>query len=507
MSDREHARHPGGCCIDSRSKASSRRTVVLAPTSLREAPTPNRRSPWLSLDLTQDPLSLEDGARVAVVGGGPAGSLFATFCRQIAKLVEVDLAIDLFEPRLFDHRGPAGCNHCGGIISESLVQMLAAEGIEIPGGVVQRGIDSYVLHMDIGTVRIDPPGREKRIAAVYRGNGPRVSELSDTESFDRYLLELAVEHGANVERRLVSGLAWHEGRPRVLCADGFAGDYDLLVLASGINSNLLAEVERLGIGFRPPKTVKTFITEFRLGRETIERTLGTSMHVFLLDLPNLEFGALIPKGDFVTACLLGQHIDDDLVRSFLSSPEVASCFPGGILPAACCHCFPRINVGPRGPAWGDRVVMIGDSGVTRLYKDGIGAAYRTAKSAATTAVLQGVSAASFARHYGAACRRIDRDNAIGKFLFTCGHAAQHARAARRALLRMTRAEQADPESSKLLSSILWDLFTGSSSYGDILERGLKPQFAGGLLRHLLAGGWRDPEPETDPPAERSASHA
>jgi len=466
-----------------------------------------RRSSWLDLDPAGDPLSLEHGSRVAVVGGGPAGSLFATFCRQLSALVELDIEVDIFEPRRFDHRGPAGCNHCGGIISESLVQMLAAEGIEIPGEIIQRGIDSYVLHMDVGTARIDPPGREKRIAAVYRGNGPRLSEITDTVSFDRYLQELALEHGARVERRLVSGFGWHDGRPRVDCADGFRRDYDLLVLASGINSNLLAAVERLGIGFRAPKAVKTFITEFRLGRETIERTLGASMHVFLLDLPNLEFGALVPKGDFVTAVLLGQRIDDDLVRSFLASPEVSSCFPGGVLPPACCHCFPRINVGPRGPAWGDRVVMIGDSGVTRLYKDGIGAAYRTAKSAATTAVLQGISAASFARHYGAACRRIDRDNAIGKFLFACGHTAQHARVARRALLRMTRAEQADPGSPKLLSSILWDLFTGSSSYRDILERGLKPQFAAGLVRHLVAGGWHDPAPEIPTPTEGSASHA
>ncbi len=451
-----------------------------------------RRGAWL--DSRRDPLSLESGDRVAVVGAGPAGSLFAIFFRQLADLLQLDIEVDLFEPRRFEHRGPAGCNHCGGVISESLVQMLATEGVEIPGQVIQRGIDSYVLHMDIGTVRIDPPGREKRIAAVYRGNGPRVSEVTDQISFDRYLLDLAVEHGARVEPRLVADLEWVDARPRVVCGDGFQRSYELLVLASGINSNLLDAAENLGIGFRAPKSVKTFITELRLGRETIERTLGSSMHVFLLDLPNLEFGALIPKGDFVTACLLGQRIDDDLVRSFLTSPEVLSCFPGGALPPPSCHCFPRINVGPRGPAWADRVVSIGDSGVTRLYKDGIGASYRTAKSASTTALLQGVSAASFARHYGAACRRIDRDNSIGKFLFTCGHAAQHARFTRRALLRMTRGEQASQKSDKLLSSILWDLFTGSSSYRDILERGFKPQFAGGLLWNLLAGGWRDPAP-------------
>ncbi|HLF57208.1 MAG TPA: hypothetical protein VI942_10220, partial [Thermoanaerobaculia bacterium] len=499
--------HPAGCCPEwrRRIKAKSIRQIRQRARQQEDA-TSKRRSPWLDLDRDRDPLSLENGNRVAVVGGGPAGALFATFLRQLAELVGLDVAVDVFEPRRFDRAGPAGCNHCGGVVSESLVQMLAAEGIEIPAGIIQRGIDSYVLHLDVGTVRIDPPGREKRIAAVYRGNGPRDGRIGDAVGFDRYLLELAAERGARVEPRLVTDLGWSAGRPRVVCGDGFAADYDLLVLASGVNSNLLAAAERLGVGFRAPASVRTFITEFHLGREAVERALGASMHVFLLDLPNLEFGALIPKGDFVTACLLGRRIDDDLVRSFLAAPEVRSCFPGGVLPPACCHCFPRINVGPRGPAWGDRVVMIGDSGVTRLYKDGIGAAYRTAKSAATTAVLQGVSAKSFARHYGGACRRIDRDNAIGKFLFACGHAVQHARFSRRVLLRMTRAEQSAARSPRLLSSILWDLFTGSSSYRDILERGLRPSFAGGLLRHAVAGGWRDPAPAAAIPAGRS-SHA
>ena len=40
--------------------------------------------------------------------------------------------------------------------------------------------------------------------------------------------------------------------------------------------------------------------------------------------------------------------------------------------------------------FGDRVVFIGDSGTTKLYKDGIGAAYRTSKAAANTVAYWGV---------------------------------------------------------------------------------------------------------------------
>ncbi|MFQ5947138.1 MAG: hypothetical protein ACE5NC_12970, partial [Anaerolineae bacterium] len=84
--------------------------------------------------------------------------------------------------------GPAGCNMCGGIVSESLVQALAVEGINLPPAVVQRGID--VLHTGDGTVKIDTPLREKRIAAVHRGGGPRDVRHVKWGGLDGYLLTL-----------------------------------------------------------------------------------------------------------------------------------------------------------------------------------------------------------------------------------------------------------------------------------------------------------------------------
>jgi hypothetical protein len=60
----------------------------------------------------------------------------------MAEWAGIELEVDLYEPRDFSSPGPAGCNMCGEVISESLVQLLAAEGIELPPTVVQRGIDS-----------------------------------------------------------------------------------------------------------------------------------------------------------------------------------------------------------------------------------------------------------------------------------------------------------------------------------------------------------------------------
>jgi flavin-dependent dehydrogenase len=221
---------------------------------------------------------------------------------------------------------------CGGIISESLVQLLAMEGIVLPPDVVQRGIDSYVLHMDVGTVRIEPPGREKRIAAVHRGAGPRGLLEARWKSFDRYLLGLAEKQGAKVIRERVDGLAWEDGRPRLSTRAGLSREYDLVVGAYGVNSSAASLFEEMGSGYVDPITTKTFIAEFLLGERIIETYLGSSMHVFLLDLPRLEFAAIIPKGEYATVCLLGRDIDKELVDSFFDTPEVRTCFPSGWSP-------------------------------------------------------------------------------------------------------------------------------------------------------------------------------
>ncbi len=265
-------------------------------------------------------LTLQNGSRVAVIGGGPAGSFFTYFLLKMAAAVDLELDVDIYEPRSFTRSGPAGCNHCGGIVSESLVQILAAEGINLPGAVVQSGIESYVVHMDVGSVNIASPAREQRIAALYRGNGPRGGEDLDGISFDGYLQQLAVEKGARVVRKLVAGVAWKDGYPWVREADGRETRYDLVTVASGVNSNLLDLFADLPSPPGKPKTTRTYICEFRSTREQIQRVLGKSMHVFLLDIPRLEFAAIIPKGDFVTMCMLGDDLDQELVHTFLRSP-------------------------------------------------------------------------------------------------------------------------------------------------------------------------------------------
>ncbi|MBD3162477.1 MAG: cyclic nucleotide-binding domain-containing protein, partial [Candidatus Latescibacteria bacterium] len=420
------------------------------------------------------------------VGGGPSGSFFAYFLLEMAERVGRRIAVDLYEPRDFSQPSPKGCNMCGGIISESLVQNLAAEGINLPSTVVQRGIDSYILHMDVGSVRIDTPLHEMRIAAVYRGSGPRDQKQPRWGSFDGHLQDLAAKKGVRILPKRVERIARVNGLRSIRTEDAFEEAYDLVAVTSGLNAFAPKFLKTIAPPYDVPATTKTLIREYHLGEETIRDVLGTSMHVFLLNIPRLEFAAIIPKGDYATVCLLGVDIDKELVDSFMNAPPVRARFPTEWdAKAASCQCWPKINIrGSRRP-FDDRLVFIGDCAVTRLYKDGIGGAYRAAKAAATTAVFHGVSSADFRQHYLPYCRRVATDNALGKLTFLATRVIQRSRPIRRAVWRLTSREQAMAGRSRRMSQVLWDLFTGSASYQEILVRTLHPAFLYRFARHFF----------------------
>lgn len=437
------------------------------------------------------PLKLQNGCRVSVIGGGPAGSFFSYFLLDLAERAGLDLKVDVYEPRDFSLPAPKGCNMCAGVISETLIQNLATEGINLPAPVIQKAINSYVLHMDSGSQKIDAPLLEKRIGTVYRGAGPKGSGEYKLQGFDGHLLSLAEKQGASIIRQRVTGVERVDNRLQVITRSGLTEGYDLLAVASGVNSAAIKLFENGDLKYKPPKTTKTALVEYFLGKETIEEHFGNSLHVFLLDIPRLSFAMLVPKGDYLSVCLLGKDVDDALVHAFLDAPEVKSCFPKDWRrdqPA--CRCFPRVNVRAAEWPFADRVVFIGDSGVARLYKDGIGAAYRAAKSAAATAILEGIAAEDFQRYYGALSKKIENDNRIGRLIFGFAHILQRLHFSRRAVLNMVASEQSEPSGSPRMSSILWDTFTGSAPYLDVFQRTLQPAFVGrfawSLVRSFVA---------------------
>lgn len=431
-------------------------------------------------------MRLGNGSRVAVIGAGPAGSFFSYFLLQIAQRLSLKIRLDLYESRDFSSMGPTGCNMCAGVISESLVQELAVEGIFLPEDVVQRGITSYVMHSVTETVTIGTPLEEMRIATVHRGGGPRGAKQTRWKSFDGYLMQLAAAKGANLIRGRVTDLARKDDLPQVQMKDKEPQTYDLVVGAIGVNSPSLALFENLGIAYRRPKVRKLFLTEIPMGFDAISSELGGAMHVFLLELPKVDFAALVPKGDYVTVVLIGEDIDRDVIASFAQHPVVRRCFSDAkAIDTAACHCSPQASIGDAANPYGDRVVLIGDCGISRLNKDGIGSAYRTAKAAAVAAVFEGVSAKDFRRYYWPVCQSISRDNRYGTVIFTLVNLMKRFPLSIRAIMRMARDENSNGSPTRRMSMVLWDVFTGSAPYRNVFMRTMHPAFVGRFAWDML----------------------
>ena len=434
-------------------------------------------------------LELDDNSSIAVIGGGPAGSFFTYFALDFAQRVGIDINIDIYEAKDFTCAGPSGCNHCGGIVSESLVQMLSTEGIVLPANVIQKGIETYTLHLESGTTVIETPLQEQRIAAVYRGFGPKGAHEDDQESFDNFLLNLCEQKGAHVYKDKVTKLNRTADGVFLKSLKNDEKQYDLVVGAAGLNPKTLALFKSICPAYLSPETTKTHICEFYLDPEIVDKYFGNSMHVFLLDVPNIKFGALIPKGHYVTLVLLGNDINREVVNGFLETKEVKACFPPDIdlkkiIP---CFCFPTINIKPAKSAYADRVILIGDSSSSKLYKNGIGSAYITAKAAAKTAIFEGISEKDFKKNYQKVCNELNLDNNIGKGIFTLTTLIQKSPMLKKGLYKMVENEQTKNSEKRRMSSILWDTFTGSAPYTDILKRGLNPLVGSNLILHTIKG--------------------
>jgi flavin-dependent dehydrogenase len=428
---------------------------------------------------THHPTRLTPGARLAVIGGGPAGSSFALFALHFARQVGLDLQVTVFEPRDFSRPGPWGCNMCAGLIPVRVLQLLAEIGVTVPPSVIRQRISHYTLHTAAGQICLPQPDPEGEVISVYRGGGPRdAPPWPQPISFDGFLLDTARSRGAEVIPTRATSVTLHP-RPQIATDQGnFPAD--LVVLAAGVNRSA---VHFTDLAYQPPARHQMAQTELHLGMDGVRAALGGSVHVFLPQDETLKFGTLIPKGPCINVSLLGGDLPQSSIARFLAFPEVAALLPPQV--SCICGCRPRIAVSPARPLYADRFVAVGDAGITRLYKNGIGSALRTARQAAYAAVNHGVSAAEFHNHYAPVCQEIIQDNRAGHFLFTFTRVFQYYRWLTLPHLRSIAAEQALPPAERRHSQLLWGMFTGTYPYRQLLRMACHPSLQVRLLRGLI----------------------
>jgi flavin-dependent dehydrogenase len=439
---------------------------------------------------------LERGARIAVIGGGPAGSAFAMFALHFARQLDTDVQVTIFEPRDFSRPGPRGCNMCAGLIPVRALHPLRDIGVSVPRNVIRQRIGQYTLHTAAGTIPLSQPDPDADVISVYRGSGPLESPLGPGQSgFDGFMLETARSRGAEIVAERVTSVGL-DGGPRVRTEhETFAAD--LVVLAAGINRSTVAFDD---LDYRPPPKRQMAQCEICFGADGVRAALGGSVHIVLARHERLSFGTLIPKGHCINVSLLGDDLPRGSIDRFLALPEVASMLPATVIRA--CSCRPRVAVGPASPLYADGFVAVGDAGVTRLYKNGIGSAVHTARQAALAAVRHGIDAASFRAHYAPLCREIVNDNRAGRFLFSFSRIFRESRPLALPHLHAVIAEQSLPPHRRRHSRLLWSMFTGAYPYRRLLAMAAHPAVQLRLLRGAARGLLRRPIPRdrTDRPA-------
>lgn len=429
---------------------------------------------------TSDPSpQLVQDSRIAVVGGGPAGSFFALSILDLAQSNGIHLHVTIFERKDLTAAGPKGCNMCAGILSRRVVRGLEKLRLALPDSVILGRVRVYQLHWGKHAIPIEPPDTERQVLSVYRAGGPRKSPYVPTDGLDSYLLAQAAARGAEIVRERVEEILF-EPAPRV-CTPQQEQSFDLVVLATGINGSI--PVLR-NAGYRHPATEvmaqDALLIETADGRAQMDSTV----HVYLGQPADLIFGALVPKGHFATVSLLGRQLGRGSIPQFLGFPEVRRVV--GNEPLQMCGCRPRVAVSIAGQYFGDRFVAIGDACITRLYKDGIGSAFVTSRAAAETALFHGIGARDFERHYAPVCRAIARDNRFGRVVFALIGALKCRQLLMRALARALKAEARKEPGERLFGQTLWALFTGDSDYIHILAMMLRPRTSLALLASVIA---------------------
>ncbi len=421
---------------------------------------------------------IETGSRVVIIGGGPAGSLFALYLLHYAEQRGIHPEITIYQERNFDEPGSKGCKGCAGVLSISLVRNLGELGLTIPDEIAQSTIELYAVHSPYTSISISNPEKAIAITSVYRGTGPRLSHYESSVSFDGWLLREAQKRGAKIENQRASRI-YLEREARVEVA-GKETDYDLVVLASGVNTK---SIPVLGLEYVPPKTRIMAQSEFYAGTDQVQSRLGNVAHAFLIPHSGLIFGTLVPKGPFINVSVLSSSEHLVSVADFLSHDIVSSILPDRY--ERTCGCRPRAVVGSARNYYSDRFVAVGDAAISRLYKDGIGSSLLTSRQAAHTVVWHGLSRKDFKCHYQPFCSNIDRDNLWGRLMFWMNDKAKDARIFLLAQHRLLGDEQNNVRGPQPFTKAAWGMFTGSYSYRSIARMALGPVSLMNLLLALI----------------------
>jgi flavin-dependent dehydrogenase len=347
------------------------------------------------------------GKTVAVIGGGPSGCATAIRLARLSRERGLGVRVVLYEGKDFDIH----YNQCAGVLSPPVDELLQGSlDVELPYDIFKRQIFGYRLYAggkDILLVGEPKTGATYAVRRVV---------------FDRFFLNRVKQEGVEIFRSRVTALDFpiKERDSVFLYAEGGMLKADVVVGAFGLDDGMMSifEAGTRGRYQRPGKYMHTYVVKIPSDRTFIERKLGSIIYAYLFPpgMPNLDFGAITPKGDHVIANVAGRRATVEDMFAFLSLPVVKEYLPPFNSDSLEVHRGKFPGKPARG-ATGDRYLVVGDAtGWMRPFKGkGINMAIQTGIQAAETMVEHGIGADSF-RLYEEQTRNLREDYLYGSWM-------------------------------------------------------------------------------------------
>ncbi|MGR3294447.1 MAG: NAD(P)/FAD-dependent oxidoreductase [Candidatus Scalindua sp.] len=436
--------------------------------------------------MTKKRLRLANNSKIAIIGGGPAGSFFANDAIREAERLGINIEITIFNGKDFSQKGPSGCNMSAAVIAGTLHAKLTRDGIILPESIIRQEIKGYYFHTAEYGIELYKPDQinKSSIMAVYRGNGPLYSTHTGIYSFDDFLLKHVIKQGVSVitepvlDLRLSSNL---DTPATVIYGKGGQQNKmqaDLVVGAFGINSRIIDKIRDLDFGYIPPKTIRTCQMEIPLDPAFIKSSFKDNIQVFALGIEPFRFASMVPKGNYITVSLVGSRdlTSNDLL-DFLNHPVVRKNLPHDWeMPEKFCMCLPKIVLSHAKNPFTDRFVMVGDASISRIFKNGLESAYITSQLAVRAAFEYGISREDFARHYYKPARKLlAMDNRLGTVILAISDFVTRQNWLVKARLSYVEDKRGSWIANHL-NVLLWNMVTGDAPYHKILIQALNPVF-------------------------------
>ncbi len=457
-------------------------------------------------------MRLQNGSKIVVLGGGPAGALFAIHLLGQSRQAGIDITVTIIDKKAVQPSGTLpcklrGCNYCAGIISPRLHNALEISGIPLPEKLICEEFSHIWIHGLWKNFPLKlPPGQ--RMYSLFRGSLPH-DRQDRTTGFDGFLLNQARTRGAAVIAGEAIDIQYAPSKkPFVTVATESRKrteiESDFLAIATGIppfkdtiadENPVFRAFRRINPGFTPPRVRPALIFELKPGRAYLKKYMNQEIYFIVSGSKKLSLDhiSLVPKGDYLTVAMVGDRIDrasfpeeiQKIIQEFLSLSHCQTILPH-ITPhntPVACSCTPFMVTAPAKGAICDRMAFVGDALGSRLYRDGIYSAFFGAEALAKTIIHSGVDKKSLSDGYEHIINWLNTDSHYAKRVIGCVQTVLKSPFLSRILYQTFATEMKNKSrEQRPLGQALLDLGSGGTDYAHVYKNLIRISVLLSILR-------------------------